>query len=55
MAKKEPQTTKIKMSAADKVFHAGNTIFLIVLALICILPILNILAISLSEIGRAHV
>ena len=33
MAKKEPQTNKIRMSAADRVFHVCNTIFLIALAL----------------------
>ena len=53
MAKKEPQTNKIRMSAADRVFHVCNTIFLIALALVCILPIINILAISLS--GNASV
>ena len=26
MAKKEPQTNKIRMSAADRVFHVCNTI-----------------------------
>ena len=53
MAKKEPQTNKIRISAADRVFHVCNTIFLIALALVCILPIINILAISLS--GNASV
>lgn len=49
MAKKESQHRAIKTSTGDKVFRVCNAVFLIILALICILPIINILAISLSS------
>ncbi|WP_020619327.1 carbohydrate ABC transporter permease [Paenibacillus daejeonensis] len=36
-------------STSGKLFHAANSVFLLVLAILCLLPLVNVLAVSLSS------
>jgi putative aldouronate transport system permease protein len=51
MSKTYKKKSSIKVSTGRKVFLICNNIFLILFSIVCILPFLNLLAISLSDAG----